>query len=119
MFSEGVLWQFSVASTLSLGWRKCALNKTVNQSGTTAMKPSKVTVYIILTLILLEFSIVNQIITIFPQQQGLLSASNIEYIEHVSHTLWDPMKIIEANGGIPPLTYDMFVVCIINLQEIE
>ena len=34
----------------------------------------------------------------------------IEWIEKVSHTLWDPLEIIKANRGTPPLTYDMFVV---------
>lgn len=30
--------------------------------------------------------------------------------EKVSHTLYDPRQIIEMNGGIPPLTYQMFLV---------
>lgn len=30
--------------------------------------------------------------------------------EHVSHTLWEPDVVIRANGGIPPLTYQMFLV---------
>ncbi|KAK3593872.1 hypothetical protein CHS0354_011477 [Potamilus streckersoni] len=29
-------------------------------------------------------------------------------IECISHTLWDPKQIIEANGGCPPLTYEIF-----------
>ncbi|XP_039754282.1 cryptochrome-1 isoform X3 [Pararge aegeria] len=29
--------------------------------------------------------------------------------ENVSHTLWDPDTVIRANGGIPPLTYEMFL----------
>ncbi|XP_025837056.1 cryptochrome-1 [Agrilus planipennis] len=33
----------------------------------------------------------------------------IECVECVSHTLWDPKKIIETNGGQPPLTYQMFL----------
>ncbi|XP_017145329.1 cryptochrome-1 [Drosophila miranda] len=33
----------------------------------------------------------------------------IEYVEKVSHTLWDPRLVIETNGGIPPLTYQMFL----------
>jgi len=41
---------------------------------------------------------------------GLCSELNIKCIEKVSHTLWDPLEIIKANGGTPPLTYDMFVV---------
>jgi len=36
----------------------------------------------------------------------------IECIERISHTLWDPHVIIETNGGIPPLTYQMFLVSI-------
>lgn len=34
----------------------------------------------------------------------------VKYGEFVSHTLWNPSKVIEANGGIPPLTYQMFLV---------
>ncbi|KPJ20981.1 Cryptochrome-1 [Papilio machaon] len=30
--------------------------------------------------------------------------------EHVSHTLWEPDTVIRYNGGIPPLTYQMFLV---------
>jgi len=45
--------------------------------------------------------------------KSLLGALGVECSEHISHTLWDPMKIIVANGGTPPLTYDMFVVCYI------
>lgn len=33
----------------------------------------------------------------------------IECIEKVSHTLWDPKEVISTNGGIPPLTYQMFL----------
>lgn len=29
--------------------------------------------------------------------------------ERISHTLWDPRKMIEMNGGYPPLTYQMFL----------
>jgi hypothetical protein len=28
--------------------------------------------------------------------------------EHVGATLWDPLEIIEANGGTPPFTYAQF-----------
>lgn len=31
-------------------------------------------------------------------------------IEKISHTLWDPKNVIDTNGGIPPLTYQMFLV---------
>lgn len=34
----------------------------------------------------------------------------ITCVEQVSHTLWNPVDIIEANGGSPPLTHDMFAV---------
>lgn len=34
----------------------------------------------------------------------------ITCIERISHTLWDPKKVIDTNGGIPPLTYQMFLV---------
>nr|ACJ08741.1 cryptochrome [Sarcophaga bullata] len=33
----------------------------------------------------------------------------ITCIERISHTLWDPKKVINTNGGIPPLTYQMFL----------
>ncbi|GBP68252.1 Cryptochrome-1 [Eumeta japonica] len=32
--------------------------------------------------------------------------------EHVSHTLWDPERVIKANGGIAPVTYQMYLVSI-------
>lgn len=39
----------------------------------------------------------------------LCSELGITVIERISHTLWDPFEIIEANGGYPPTTYEMFV----------
>ncbi|XP_037072188.1 cryptochrome-1-like [Pollicipes pollicipes] len=36
------------------------------------------------------------------QQQG------VTIIERISHTLWDPAEVIDANGGEPPLTFAMF-----------
>uniref|UniRef100_T1PEJ3 Cryptochrome-1 n=1 Tax=Musca domestica TaxID=7370 RepID=T1PEJ3_MUSDO len=33
----------------------------------------------------------------------------IEAVEKISHTLWDPQTVIDTNGGIPPLTYQMFL----------
>ncbi|XP_068240189.1 cryptochrome-1-like [Palaemon carinicauda] len=33
----------------------------------------------------------------------------IELVECISHTLWDPSSVIKANGGHPPLTYEMFL----------
>lgn len=40
----------------------------------------------------------------------LCAELGIEVVEKISHTLWDPFKIIDANGGQPPLTYEMFLV---------
>ncbi|KAG5682744.1 hypothetical protein PVAND_012077 [Polypedilum vanderplanki] len=34
---------------------------------------------------------------------------DITLIEKISHTLWDPNSVINANGGYPPLTYQMFL----------
>nr|ANW48376.1 cryptochrome 1 [Euphausia superba]AUI80370.1 cryptochrome 1 [Euphausia superba] len=34
---------------------------------------------------------------------------NIDVVEEVAHTLWNPYDIIELNGGTPPLTYEMFL----------
>jgi len=33
----------------------------------------------------------------------------IECSESISHTLWDPQLVIKTNGGIAPLTYQMFL----------
>lgn len=33
----------------------------------------------------------------------------IKCVEKISHTLWNPNDIIDTNGGVPPLTYQMFV----------
>ncbi|CAG0887483.1 unnamed protein product [Darwinula stevensoni] len=33
----------------------------------------------------------------------------IECREEVSHTLWDPKEVVDMNGGVPPLTYTMFL----------
>lgn len=41
----------------------------------------------------------------------LCSELGVTVVEKISHTLWDPFEIIEANGGFPPTTYEMFVVC--------
>ena len=40
----------------------------------------------------------------FCQERG------VTLVEKVSHTLWDPKLVIETNGGVPPLTYQMFLV---------
>lgn len=38
----------------------------------------------------------------------------VQCIEKVGHTLWDPKKIMDANGGFAPLTYQMFVSYLIK-----
>ncbi|KAL8561485.1 hypothetical protein ACOMHN_011167 [Nucella lapillus] len=40
--------------------------------------------------------------------KAICKVSQVEWIEKVSHTLWEPTLIIDANGGSPPLTYEMF-----------
>lgn len=40
--------------------------------------------------------------------KALCRQHNVECIERISHTLWDPKAIIENNGGCPPLTYMLF-----------
>lgn len=42
----------------------------------------------------------------------------IECVEHISHTLWNPHEVIKTNGGVPPLTYQMFLVSIIQKYRI-
>ncbi|KAF9823277.1 hypothetical protein SFRURICE_019086 [Spodoptera frugiperda] len=37
--------------------------------------------------------------------------------EHVSHTLWEPDTVIKANGGIPPLTYQMFLHTVATIGD--
>lgn len=34
---------------------------------------------------------------------------NIQNVEMISHTLWNPRDVIEANGGYAPLTYQMML----------
>ncbi|XP_039961054.1 cryptochrome-1 [Bactrocera tryoni] len=41
--------------------------------------------------------------------RALCNDLDIEAVEKVSHTLWDPRTVISTNGGIPPLTYQMFL----------
>ncbi|KAL5976980.1 (6-4)DNA photolyase [Asimina triloba] len=43
------------------------------------------------------------------QVKDYASASGIEVFSPVSHTLFNPLDIIEKNGGKPPLTYRAFV----------
>ena len=35
-------------------------------------------------------------------------AHRVEVVETIGQTLWDPLEIIETNGGSPPLTYSQF-----------
>ncbi|XP_058822290.1 cryptochrome-1 [Topomyia yanbarensis] len=39
----------------------------------------------------------------------LCKMMDVRCVEKVSHTLWDPEEVIRVNGGIPPLTYQMFL----------
>ncbi|XP_042235511.1 cryptochrome-1-like isoform X2 [Homarus americanus] len=41
--------------------------------------------------------------------RNLCQELGMDFVERISHTLWDPFKIIENNGGQPPLTYEMFL----------
>ncbi|XP_043946773.1 cryptochrome-1 [Drosophila biarmipes] len=41
--------------------------------------------------------------------RSLCRELSIDLVEKVSHTLWDPRTVIDTNGGIPPLTYQMFL----------
>ncbi len=34
--------------------------------------------------------------------------NNIEFIESIGHTLWNPQEVIDVNGGTPPITFSMF-----------
>ncbi|XP_059155704.1 cryptochrome-1-like [Physella acuta] len=40
--------------------------------------------------------------------KDLCAKKDVEWIERISHTLWDPQVVIQENGGSPPLTYAMF-----------
>lgn len=39
----------------------------------------------------------------------LCSELGVTVVERISHTLWNPFEIIEANGDHPPTTYEMFL----------
>ncbi|XP_059474948.1 cryptochrome-1 [Neocloeon triangulifer] len=41
----------------------------------------------------------------------------VRCVECVSHTLWDPRAVLRANGGTPPLTYQMFMHTAATLGE--
>ncbi|XP_026324719.1 cryptochrome-1 [Hyposmocoma kahamanoa] len=43
--------------------------------------------------------------------------AGVECREHVSHTLWAPDAVIGANGGIPPLTYQMFLHTVATIGD--
>ncbi|XP_041452601.1 cryptochrome-1-like [Lytechinus variegatus] len=47
--------------------------------------------------------------------KALCKEMNVECIERVSHTLWNPDHIIEKNGGTPPITYSMFMECVTEI----
>lgn len=40
----------------------------------------------------------------------LCTELGVVVVERISHTLWNPFEIIEANGDCPPTTYEMFLV---------
>lgn len=40
----------------------------------------------------------------------LCRTMDVRCVENVSHTLWNPIEVIQTNGDIPPLTYQMFLV---------
>jgi len=40
--------------------------------------------------------------------KNFCGAHKIEVVETIGATLWDPLEVIEANGGTPPLTYSQF-----------
>jgi hypothetical protein len=45
------------------------------------------------------------------------SLEDVEVVERVSHTLWDPSEVINANGGTPPLTLMRFLEVADELGE--
>uniref|UniRef100_W5NDT5 Cryptochrome-1 n=1 Tax=Lepisosteus oculatus TaxID=7918 RepID=W5NDT5_LEPOC len=49
----------------------------------------------------------------------LASEADVEVIVRVSHTLYDLDKIIELNGGQPPLTYKRFQTLISRMDPLE
>ena len=42
--------------------------------------------------------------------ENFCNRTGVRFVEKVSHTLWNPNEVINANGGIPPTTYQMFLV---------
>ncbi|KAL6116676.1 cry1 [Pungitius sinensis] len=49
----------------------------------------------------------------------LARKAGVEVTAHVSHTLYDPDKIIELNGGQSPLTYKRFQTLIGRMDSVE
>ncbi|KAF1433609.1 Cryptochrome-1, partial [Spheniscus demersus] len=49
----------------------------------------------------------------------LASEAGVEVIVRISHTLYDLDKIIELNGGQPPLTYKRFQTLISRMEPVE
>ncbi|VVC31760.1 Rossmann-like alpha/beta/alpha sandwich fold,Cryptochrome/DNA photolyase class 1,DNA photolyase, N- [Cinara cedri] len=45
------------------------------------------------------------------------NANNVQYIEKVSHTLWNPKTIIDTNGGEPPLTFKKFQTLALSINK--
>ncbi|XP_053670941.1 cryptochrome-1 [Anopheles nili] len=43
------------------------------------------------------------------QVAKLCQSMDVRCVENVSHTLWNPNEVIQTNGDIPPLTYQMFL----------
>jgi hypothetical protein len=45
--------------------------------------------------------------------------NDVDFIESVGHTLWNPHEVIDLNGGSPPITFSMFnhVVSSIGLPQ--
>ena len=40
--------------------------------------------------------------------KNFCASHRIKVVESIGATLWDPLQVIEANGGFPPLTYAQF-----------
>jgi len=40
--------------------------------------------------------------------KNFCASHKIKVVENIGATLWDPLQVIEANGGFPPLTYAQF-----------
>ncbi|XP_078000467.1 cryptochrome-1-like [Glandiceps talaboti] len=38
----------------------------------------------------------------------LCEDQGVEWVEKISHTLWNPKEVIQRNGGTPPVTYAVF-----------